>query len=171
MNGPIEISSAQLQLSRDAIRVDKLSAAGGDAHWTGSLILPRGCGAPGACLIRFNLNTDEIAMGDLRHWLRPQSEPAALVSAAGLSACGTIVPGNLRASGKVNAGRLLIRNLVATRVAAAVELEHGKLKISDLRAEFMGGKHRGEWQADFTLRPPVYIGSGTLTGDFAGAAG
>jgi hypothetical protein len=70
----------------------------------------------------------------------------------------------LRASGKVNAGRLLIHNLVAIRVSASVDLERGKLKISDLRADLLGGKHRGDWQADFTSSSPVYMGTGTLTG-------
>ena len=71
---------------------------------------------------------------------------------------------NLRASGKVSAGRLRIHKLVANRVSASLELERGKLRISDLRADVLGGKHRGDWQADFTAGSPVYTGSGTLTG-------
>jgi hypothetical protein len=51
----------------------------------------------------------------------------------------------------------------AERVTAALDLDHGKLKISDLRAELMGGKHVGEWQADFTVSPAVYMGNGTFT--------
>jgi hypothetical protein len=165
LNGPIEISSAQLQLSRDAIRVDKLSAAGGGSHWTGSLILPRGCGAPGACLIRFNLGTDEIAVGELSHWLNPSpsQSPWYRLLASTPQAQPSFL-GSLRASGRVTADRLLIRNLAATRVSAGVELDSGTLFLSDLRGEFMGGKHRGELHADFTLKPAVYIGSGTFTG-------
>jgi len=70
---------------------------------------------------------------------------------------------NLWASGKVSAGRLLIHNLVANRVSAALDLEHGKLKISDWRAELLGGKHRGDWQVDFSAGSPLYTGAGTLT--------
>jgi len=165
LNGPIEIFSAQLQLSRDAIRVDRLSAAGGGSHWTGSLILPRRCGALGACLVRFNLGTDEIAMGELSHWLNPSpSQPPWYRLLASTPRAESSFLGSLRASGRVNADRLLIRNLVATRVAAGVELDSGKLFLSDLRGEFMGGKHRGELHADFTLKPTVYIGNGTFTG-------
>ncbi len=36
------------------------------------------------------------------------------------------------------------------------------LRISDLRAEVLGGKHSGEWQADFTVKPPAYSGNGIL---------
>jgi hypothetical protein len=37
------------------------------------------------------------------------------------------------------------------------------VKVSGLRADLLGGKHRGDWQADFTASIPVYGGSGTLT--------
>ena len=62
VNGPIEISSAELRLLPDEARVENLSARAADAHWTGSVALPRGCGMPGACLVRFNLNTDQIGL-------------------------------------------------------------------------------------------------------------
>jgi hypothetical protein len=54
--------------------------------------------------------------------------------------------------------------VLAERVSASIELEHGKVRVSDLRADLLGGKHRGDWQADFTAASPVYTGSGTLTG-------
>jgi hypothetical protein len=72
--------------------------------------------------------------------------------------------GNLRASGKISADRLRIHDLVAERVSASLELEHGKLRISELCGDLLGGKHRGDWQADFTTASPLYTGSGTLTG-------
>jgi hypothetical protein len=71
---------------------------------------------------------------------------------------------NLRASGKITAGRLLIHKIVATRVSTSLDLERGRLRISDLRGDVLGGKHGGNWQADFTAESAVYTGSGTLTG-------
>jgi hypothetical protein len=165
VNGPIEISSAELQLRRDEARVEKLSAQAGGARWTGSVALPRGCGMPGACVVRFNLNSEEIALNELAEWLGSQpsqrrwyqvltsDEPAA-----------TAFVENLRASGKVSADVLRIHDIVAERVSASFELERGKLTISELRADLLGGKHRGDWRADFTAASPVYTGSGTLTG-------
>ncbi|MGA8212954.1 MAG: AsmA family protein [Candidatus Sulfotelmatobacter sp.] len=165
VNGLIEISSAELHLSPDETRVEKLSAQAGDAHWTGSVALPRGCGMPGACLVRFNLNSKEIGLSELSSWLG--SQPSQRRWYQMLTSEEPMAPTfleNLRASGKVSAGRLRIRNLVAERVSASLELEHGKLQISELRADLLGGKHRGDWQADFTTGSPVYTGSGTLTG-------
>jgi hypothetical protein len=165
VNGPIEISSAELRLLHDEARVEKLSALAADAHWTGSVALPRGCGTPGACLLRFNLNADEMDLSELAEWL--SSHPSQRRWYQVLTPAEPTAPSfleNLRASGKVNAGRLLVRGVVANRVSAFLGFERGKLKISDVRADLLGGKHRGDWQADFTADSPVYTGTGTLTG-------
>ncbi len=141
LNGPIEISSAELQLTHDEARVEKLSARAADAHWTGSVALPRGCGTPGTCLVRFNLNTDELDLSELSEWL--SSHPSQRRWYQMLTSAAPAAPSfleSLRASGKVNAGRLLIHNLVAERVSASLDLERGKLKISDYARRFAGGK-------------------------------
>jgi hypothetical protein len=165
INGPVEISSAELQLLPAEVRVENLSAQGGGAHWTGSVDLPRGCGMPGACLVRFNLNTEEVGLSELSAWLgsQPNQRRWYQMLTPEKPAAPTF-PGNLRASGTISANRLRIHNLVAERVSASLELERGKLKISDMRGDVLGGKHRGDWQADFTTASPLYTGSGTLTG-------
>ncbi|MGA9306095.1 MAG: AsmA family protein [Candidatus Sulfotelmatobacter sp.] len=165
LNGPIEISSADLQLLPDETRVEKLIAQAGDARWTGSVTLPRGCGMPGACLVRFNLNSEEIGLSELSKWLgsQPKQRQWYQMLTSEEPKTPTFLE-NLRASGEVSVGRLGIYNLVADRVSAALELERGKVKISDLRADLFGGKHRGDWQVDFTAATPAYTGSGTLTG-------
>jgi AsmA family/AsmA-like C-terminal region len=165
VNGPLEISSAEVQLVRDDVRVEKLRARAAGAEWTGNVELPRGCGTPGACQLRFNLNAEEIGMDDLHEWLG--SQPSQRKWYQILTSSEPAAPAfleNLKASGKVSAGRLRIHSIVANRVSATVELERGKLKISGLQADVLGGKHRGEWKADFTGKTPAYSGSGMLTG-------
>jgi uncharacterized protein involved in outer membrane biogenesis len=165
LRGPIEISSAELLLAPEEARVGKLRARAGDADWTGSVVLPRGCGTAGACLVHFNLNTDEVGLSGIYEWLGAQPNQRRWYQVLTPAAPGA--PSfleNLRASGDVNAGRLRIHNMVAERVSAAVDLDHGKLRVSDLRADLLGGKHRGDWQADFTGASPLYTGAGTLTG-------
>jgi uncharacterized protein involved in outer membrane biogenesis len=56
------------------------------------------------------------------------------------------------------------KSLAATQVSTKVTLDRGKLEISELSANLLGGKHRGEWQADFNLEPAVCQGAGSLTG-------
>lgn len=165
VNGPIEISSAELRLLHDEARVERLSAQAAEAHWTGSLALPRACGTAGACLIRFNLNTEAVDLNELFEWLsaHPSQRRWYQVLTPAEPAAPTFIE-SVRASGKVNAGRLRVHNLITNRVSASLDLERGKLKISDLRADLLGGKHRGDWGADFTADVPVYTGTGTLTG-------
>ena len=165
LNGPIEIASAELQLSPNEVRLEKLNAQAADAQWTGSVTLPRGCGTPGACLVRFSLNTEEVGLSGLHEWLTP---PASQRRWYQIISTYEPLPSSflqsLRAAGTVSAGHLLIHNLVANRVSASLDLERGKLKISDWRGSLLGGKHHGDWQIDFAKGSPVYTGSGTLTG-------
>ncbi|MFZ0317554.1 MAG: AsmA family protein, partial [Candidatus Sulfotelmatobacter sp.] len=165
LRGPVEISSAQLKLLPDEARVEKLKVRAADADWTGSVTLPRGCGMPGACVAHFDLNTSEVGLSGLHQWLVPQASERHWYQVLGPAQSGTaFFLQNLRASGKVNAVRLRIHDVVAERVSADIEVDRGKLKVSDLRADLLGGKHRGEWLADFTEATPAFSGSGTLTG-------
>jgi hypothetical protein len=52
--------------------------------------------------------------------------------------------------------------LVATHVSASVNLDRGKLQIADLRADFLGGHHLGTWKADYSVKPALCGGSGSL---------
>jgi hypothetical protein len=164
VNEPIEIMSGELQLSRDDVHIEKLHARAAEAQWTGSVTLPRGCGTPGACLVRFNLNTEEVGLSGLHKWL--SSAPSQRRWYQMLTTAEPAPPSflqNLRASGKVRAERLLIRELVANRVSASLDLDRGELKVSDWCADLLGGKHRGDWQADFSAGSPIYTGTGSLT--------
>ena len=44
-----------------------------------------------------------------------------------------------------------------------MSLSRGRLQISDLNADLLGGKHQGEWQADFSIKPAVCKGSGSFS--------
>jgi hypothetical protein len=161
---PIEVSSADLQLLPDGARVTKLNAKAAGTSWSGSLQLPRGCGTPGACAVHFNLNAGQIVLGDMSAWVRPlQKEPPWYSVLTARAPAGPSVLATLRASGRISADRFQEHNLTATHVAANVSLDGGKLTISELTADVLGGKHTGEWQADFSTKPGTCKGSGTLT--------
>jgi hypothetical protein len=163
-NQAIEISAADMQFSPDDVKVSRLALNAAHATWAGSLEMPRGCGTPSACLIHFNLSTNETGLSDLRQWAQPsQGERPWYSMLAATAKSSPSFLGSIRAVGKLSANRLLVQHLVATQVSANVSLDAGKLKVSDLRADFLGGTQRGEWQADFTRKPPVYSGSGILT--------
>jgi uncharacterized protein involved in outer membrane biogenesis len=162
---PIELVSADLQLLPAEVRVAKLNAIAAGTSWTGSLAMPRGCGTPDACQVHFALNANQIALGELNEWVNPGAEERPWYRVLEPNAkTGPSFLTNLRASGELTAERLQLQRLDATGVSATVSLDSGKLQVSELAADFLGGQHRGEWQADFSVKPAVCKGSGRVTG-------
>jgi autotransporter translocation and assembly factor TamB len=163
--GPIEISSAEMQFERDRVRIGKLNAKAAGTLWTGSLAMPRGCGTPGTCPVQFDVSANQIAFSELNDWVnaRPKDRPWYRVLESNVQT-GPSFLGSLRASGRLTTERLQVQSLAATHVSAKVDLDGGKVEISELNGDFLGGKHRGEWQADFTVKPTVCKGSGSVTG-------
>lgn len=164
-SGAVEIISADLQLAPDVTRVTKLSAKAADAVWTGSLELPRGCGTPASCEVHLNLVANQIAVSDLGTWATPPQRERSWYQMLGANTntAPTFLE-TLRASGRVATDHLHVQNLVLTRASANVQMDRGKLQISDFITDVLGGKQRGDWLADFSAKPAVCSGSGKLTG-------
>jgi len=162
--GPIEILSADLQLTSDQARIAKLNAKAAGTSWTGSLELPRGCGVPLACQLRFDLGADRVILGALSEWINPRPKARPWYRILSSPAKQVSVFDGLRASGRITIERLEVEKVAATHVSAKVSVQDKKLEITDLSADLFGGKHRGEWQADFASQPAVCGGSGRFTG-------
>jgi len=162
---PVEITAADVHLANDRVRVEKLSAHAANTSWTGSLEMPRGCGTPGACEVHFNLGADRIALGELSEWAspRPKERPWYRVLESNPQARPSWL-GSLRAAGRLTVERLQIHSLAATHVSANVSLDRGKLQLSELNADLLGGRHRGAWRADFIAKPGLCKGGGSVTG-------
>lgn len=161
--GPLEIISADLTLSADRTRVAKLNAKAAGTTWSGSLEMPRGCGL--GCPVKFVLNANQIALGEVTEWASPgpKKQPWYRVLESNAPP-GPSVLASLHASGRVTADQLSIRGVTAKRVSANATLADGKLQLSELDADFLGGKHRGNWVADFSVKPAVCKGSGKFFG-------
>ncbi len=164
VNRPIEISSVQLQLTHDEARLEKVIARAADTVWTGNISLPRGCGLPATCLVHFDLNTENVGLTELAEWVSPQSRRRAWYQLLSSSSNAPSFLQNLAASGKVNVRRLRIHRVSAEHVTAALDLDHGKVKLTNIRADVLGGRHEGDWHADFSASPPMYAGTGAFTG-------
>jgi uncharacterized protein involved in outer membrane biogenesis len=165
LNAPVEIASANLLLTPENVQVQNINASLSSSAWRGSLLLPRNCALRDGCPASFDLHANEIDTDELNQWLNPHPRKQPwyrFLSATPQTATPYLL--TLHAAGKLNIDRLAIQNLVATRVAAHVELESGIVRLSNLRGDLLGGKHLGDWQADFSVKPPGYSGSGTLQG-------
>ena len=160
---PVEISSAEMQLSPDLVRVGNLNLKAAGTIWKGSLEMPRGCGSPEKCPVRFQLNTNEISLTEANEWANPNptSRPWYRLGTARLAPS---LLARVRASGRVTADRFVLRGVVASKLSANVSLDAGKIEVTSVDADLLGGKHRGKWQADFGVKPAQCQGSGSLTG-------
>jgi AsmA-like C-terminal region/AsmA family len=162
LNTPVEISSASVELTPNNAEVRKLTASAAGVTWRGSLSVPRQCEKAQACPVRFDLHTDEFVSDQMSGLVNevPGKQPWYQF----LSSATQPKPylASVHAVGKLTASRVLIHNLVANRVSADVELEQGRLQLSNLRADVLGGRHSGEWEVDFTVNPPTYRGNGAL---------
>jgi len=163
VNAPIDIASATVLLQTDRIDVQNLTASLGDSNWRGSLSLPRPCAAPGNCPIHFDLRADQISTVELSRLLNPNARKKPWYRSLSFSAKpGVPYLATIHASGQLKANHVLIGKLSGTNLSANIDLDEGQLRVSDLHGDILGGKHEGEWLADFTVMPPVYKGSGTL---------
>ncbi len=165
LSGPVEIVSANISLTPDTIDVQRLAVLAVGNTWRGRLTIPRRCDVPRACPIHFDLRADEIVADELGVAnAAPGEQPwyRFLSSAASSSPAQPPYLASAHAVGTLTAGLVLIHNLVASRVSAEVELEQGRLRLSNLRGDVLGGRHSGEWTADFTVNPPAYSGTGSL---------
>jgi AsmA family len=163
VNAPVELAAAELVLRDEEIKAQNLKVSVGDMKWAGSLTLPRHCLSWSSCPITFDLHADSLNTDQLNNLLNPHPPKTPWYSM--LSSTQALGPSpllSMRASGKISADRLVARKLDARHVAANISLQDGKLTASDVRADLFGGKHNGEWHADFTAKPPKYSGSGNL---------
>jgi len=158
---PLELSSATVLLEREEVRAQNLTALLGGTSWRGSVEITRHCVVAHGCPVRFDLRADQIRTdvvwkafetpsdGPWYSLLYPEKTPPSFLA-------------SLMAEGRIASSRIVFPNIAATKVSGQVKLEAGKLTVTHLTADVLGGQHSGEWMADFAARPPVYIASGTL---------
>lgn len=164
---PILIQSASLQLSSDVVQVQKLSARleGTNTIAEGTIQIPRGCEGS-ACISTFDLKAAELSLEELNRVLNPRYRSTDWLALPLRIFQGKPVRTSrlmtLRAQGKIAIGRLVVKNLVATRAMADLAFDHGRIALTNLQADLLSGKHTGEWHADLTGGEPEFRGHGTI---------
>ncbi|MGE5205978.1 MAG: AsmA family protein [Chlamydiota bacterium] len=159
---PVQISSAELVLAPQMIKVQNLAAgfAGSAMHLSGWVQLPRHCDAGEICPVQVNLHADRLEAAELGKVLNPSLgrrpwyrllQRDSRVPLAGLAVSGTL-----------SANQVTIGRLAASHFTSQLLIENGKAELSDVRAGIWGGQYTGEWHFDFSGRQPVYSGTGAL---------
>jgi hypothetical protein len=179
LNAPIEITSAALSLTPDAVSMRNISARIASTHWSGDVTSPRHCAAPSAvpisfqgpapnCAFHFDLTADQLSTEELAAWftLHPAKRPWYRV----LNSDSPQDPSPLlalQARGTLHVGRFLLKKVSATQVATQVDVDRGKIAFTALRAQLLEGTHLGNWTLDLSTHdastgPLRYHASGTL---------
>ena len=160
---PLQIASATATLANQAVNVTAFDAAFAQGpEISGSASFPVHCTAPETCIVRFDAHTNDASLARLNRLVNPsfRSQPWYRLLAPWQRRVDALL--KLRASGHFTAARLELGAALANNVSGAAELDAGKLRVSDLRGDLLGGHHTGTWTADFTVSPPRFAGSGNL---------
>jgi len=162
LNAPLQIASASLVLNQDSVIVQNLNASAAEEVWRGSLRMSRPCPVPRDCTLQFSLHAAEVSAAALNELLNPQARKKSWYKF--LTSRETQLPYLLqaRAGGRITIDKLLLGKSACTRFTSDVDLDQGKLTLVNMRGEFLGGGVTGVWKADFSARPPVYQGAGSL---------
>ena len=148
LNTPIEIGSAAMILTPDAVWMQKIAARTGSTHWSGAVTAPN-------CVFQFDLTADELSTGDLAEWFTPH--PAKRLWYRILNSNSNSSSDDAQSSspllaiqvhGNLHIGRFGLKKVLATQVATQVEVDRGKITLTALRAELLGGTHQGNWTID-----------------------
>ncbi len=158
---PVEVSSATVELDADEARALYVVAQFGGSQWRGSVAVPRHCDGSKACIIGFDLHTDDLRTGSAwRAFEWPGDKPWYQALYPQTPARSFLT--TLQADGRISSRKVTFANLTATKVAARLRIDEGKLFLTHLTGEVLGGQHSGEWTADLSAHPPVYTAAGTL---------
>jgi uncharacterized protein involved in outer membrane biogenesis len=163
MNSPFQVRRADLAIDNDAVRVKNLDALAAGSTWRGSLVIPRPCATPDTCRIQFHLRSAEtsaLALNRLFNPLaakRPWYKILAIGNSSNYFAKAT-------ATGSVAIDKLILGGAVCTRFSSDLDLEKAKLSLTNTHGNLLGGQTAANFKADFSVRPPMYSGTGNFDG-------
>jgi hypothetical protein len=160
LNEKLQISSANVELAADRVTVKDLNAHLAGATWRGTVMRPRPC--LGACPVIFEFHGDEISVQRLNQLLNPSGRTQPWYKFLTSNSASSNYLLGLNAAGTISADKFSLGKISGSHLAATVELNGGKLRLSGVNVDLLGGHHSGDWTADFVAKPPAYSGSGKL---------
>ena len=161
---PLLVNSAAAVLQSQLVKLTAFSAGfakGGQLSGTASF--PVHCTGPENCLLQFDVRAEDVTLARLDQLLNPafSRQPWYHLLAIGRRHNDALI--KLRAQGRFVIPKLELGPMTATNVNGSLELSAGKLRIPELRADFLGGHEDGSWLGDFVTSPPRFMGNGVVT--------
>ncbi len=160
---PLQIVAAAATLANQTVTVTSFDATFAQGpELAGSASFPLHCTAPQTCIVHFDAHSADASLSRLNHLVNPSLRPQPWYRLLAPWQRREDALLKLRASGRFSVARLQLGTATADNVSGVAELQAGELRVSDLRADLLGGHHTGTWTADFTVSPPRFAGSGTV---------
>ena len=161
---PLHVGTATVSLADQSAAIDSLAAefAGGPSI-SGTSSFPVRCMNPEYCTLQFELHIPDLSLTRLNHLLNPEMQSRPWYHLLSLGQRDDYALSKVQAQGHVTVGRLEIANFAITNVSAKLLLRSGALSLKELTGDVLGGHHMGNWDADFTARPPKFFGSGSVS--------
>ena len=161
MNSPFQVRRADLVIDGDAVRVKSLDALVAGSTWRGSLVIPRPCVIPETCHLQFHLRSAEASAVTLNRVFNPMmaKHPWYKILEIGKS---SNYFAKASATGSVAVDKLVLGSAICTRFSADLDLEKAKLSLTNAHGNLLGGVSAATLRADFSVRPPVYSGTGNF---------
>ena len=172
---PLQISSAELVLAPQKVAVQNLAAgfAGSGTHLSGSVQLQRHCPTGVVCPAQVNLHADQLAGGELASLLNPRRSSRPWYRLLRRERERPLA--GLAVNGSLSANRLVVGRLTTSHFTSHLTIDHGQVRLSQVRASLWGGQYEGDWQLDFSGREPLFGAVGGLAnaalGDVSQAMG
>jgi len=163
MNSPFQIRRADLAIDTDAVRVKNLEALAAESTWRGSLVIPRPCGTPETCRIQFHLRSAETSAVALNRLFNPLAAKRPWYKLLAISNSSNYFA-KASATGSVAIDKLILGVAMCTRFSSDLNLEKAKLSLTNAHGNLLGGQTAANFKADFSVRPPMYSGTGNFNG-------
>jgi hypothetical protein len=160
LDAPLVIETANLSLSSDQVKVQKLVATIAGSAWRGTLSLPRPCAIQETCAAHFNLHADQLTAAQL-DLLLASSHKTRWYSLLTENQTPTFLS-KLRATGSLLVEKITLHKLVAAEFFANVNLNAGSLDLLDARAKLLGGRHTGDLTINFAASQPSIQANGNF---------
>lgn len=159
---PVKIASADVMLQENTVTLRKMNAGLGTLKATGTASFPRHCENNQPCVSQVDIQSDDIDLDEVNRLLNPHLKKRPWYKLFGVSGERSVLAG-WNANGNLAIKHLLAKSLSADKVSLRFDLDHGKLVMTDVRAQTFGGSHTGAWTADFTGDQPQYSGAGNVS--------
>jgi AsmA family/AsmA-like C-terminal region len=163
MNSPFQVRRADLVIDSEAVRVKNLDALAAGSTWRGSLLVPRPCGIPETCQIQFHLRSAEASAVALNRLFNPLAAKRPWYKFLAFGNSSNYFA-KASASGSVAIDKLILGSAVCARFSSDLALENAEFSLTNVRGNLLGGQSEATLKADFSVRPPVYSGSGSFDG-------